>query len=272
MTVAGKDYSCTLISIPGSFADAVKEAFYSYASSFRKESCHLYNEHMEVKQKHTIQVCEEINAIGRSLGMDNEQLAFIEVIAWLHDIGRFEQFDSYGTFSDAESENHSEIALRVIENKGLLNDFNLQTKEVIYRSILNHNIPQVSDGEPDTIQFYSRLLRDADKLDIWRVSIEMNIFHEIKTESLPDHYNVPDILLKCFDKNKNIALGQVHSYYDSILYRLGWIYDLNFIYSIKQVLERKIAERLIAKLPHSESLDIISKQILTYMKRKITEN
>jgi len=44
-------------------------------------------------------------------------LAFAEVIAWLHDIGRFEQFDRYRTFADAESENHAQIALRVIEKK-----------------------------------------------------------------------------------------------------------------------------------------------------------
>jgi hypothetical protein len=269
MTVADNSYSLLQISIPRIQAEKVKETFYQYASSFNKKGDPLYNEHMEVKLKHTSQVCLEINSIGQSLGMSDEQLAFIEVIAWLHDIGRFEQFDIYGTFADAESENHSEIALRVIENKGILRSFNQQNKEVIFRSILNHNIPQVPVEEPGIIQFYSRILRDADKLDIWRISIEMNIFHKIKTESLPDIYEVPYFLLECFKLDKTIHLDQVQSFYDSILFRLSWIYDLNFTHSIEQVLERKIAEKLVAKIPQSASLEAISKRITRYMHQQI---
>jgi hypothetical protein len=258
------------LSLPESFCAEIRDAFQKYASSFRRKVDVQYNKHMELKQFHTARVCEEINGIAKSLGFNSGQRAFVEVIAWLHDIGRFEQFDKYGTFADAESENHAEIAIRVIENKGFIDELDNHAREVIYRTILNHNIPRLPDDEPKTIDFYSRLLRDADKLDIWRIALEMNIFHTIRTGSMPTEYNIPEKLINCFNETTIITLDKVQSFYDSVLFRLSWIYDLNFRYTIKQVKKRKIADKLLAKLPPSEVLNSIANQVNLYMIAKIS--
>jgi hypothetical protein len=260
------------ISLPLFHCNAIKEAFRQYTQSFHKSGNEGYNRHMEIKQLHTARVCEEITSIGYSLGFDAGQLAFAQVIAWLHDIGRFEQFDKYGTFADAESENHAEIALRVIENKCLLKDFDPTTRKVIYRSILNHNVPQIPDNYPNAIDFYSRLLRDADKLDIWRIALEMNIFNTIKTEPLPAEYTVPEKLVACFTEGKIITLDKVESLYDSVLFRLSWVYDLNFRYTIEQVIERKIVRKLLAKLPPSVKLDFIESRVNSFMIDKLSRH
>jgi hypothetical protein len=272
MSAKYRKYSCNFYSFPCTNAEEVKKNFYRYVSSFRKNDDPIYNRHMEIKLNHSIQVCKEIKSIGQSIGMNNEEMAFLETIAWLHDIGRFEQYNNFRTFADAESENHALIALRVIENQEILREMESQAREVIYRSILNHNIPKVSEDEPDTIQLYSRLLRDADKLDIWRISIEMNIFHHLNAEALPDHYVVPHDLLNCFKENKIILLDQVKSFYDSTLFRLSWIYDLNFTYAVEQVKKREIVKKLIAKLPESPSLKSISGLINQYMNQMILNN
>jgi hypothetical protein len=255
------------LSVKADLCKTVKSAFQKYASRFRKAGDISYNQHMQVKQNHTARVCHEIKTIGKSLNFNEEQLAFAELIAWLHDIGRFEQFDRYGTFADAESENHSEIAVRVIEREGLLTSLDTQLKEIVYRCILNHNIPIVPENEPEQIDFYSRLLRDADKLDIWRLTLEMNIFHTIKTETMPVRYEIPERLLLCFVNEKVISLDSVQSFYDSILFRLSWIYDLNFTFSVEQVVKRKIAEQLISRLPFSKAADVLGNQVITYLKQ-----
>jgi hypothetical protein len=255
-----------LVSLPYTDCEGVKSAFHQYVSDFRKEDDMLYNQHMEVKEYHTACVSNEITRIGSSLSFNTEQLAFVEIIAWLHDIGRFEQFDRYRTFADAESENHSELAIQVIERLGLLKHVVRNAKEVIYRSIFNHNIPLVPENEPESIDFYSRMLRDADKLDIWRLTLEMNIFHTIKKEEMPSVYDIPENLSACFIEEKIITLDKVQSFFDSILFRLSWIYDLNFRYTFNQVVERKIAERLIAKLPQSAALDTIKEKVINYLK------
>jgi hypothetical protein len=271
MTIVSKIYLDSPISISRAETEKIKHTFSKYTSSFRKKDDVTYNEHIHVKVKHTSLVCHEITEIGRSLGFGDNQIAFIEIIAWLHDIGRFEQYDIYRTFADTESENHAEIALRVIESLNVLKNYDEHSREVIYRSILNHNIPKIPSEEPEIIKFYSQILRDADKLDIWRVSIEMNIFHQIKTESLPDQYDIPVALSDAFAHDRIILLDQVQSFYDSILFRISWIYDLNFTYSLQQVIKRKIIEKLVAKLPPSSTLESISGNVHRYINQQLSQ-
>ncbi len=245
----------------------IEEFFIQYASSFRKDD--IYNRHIKLKQHHTAGVVREISQLSESFGFNSEQSAFTEVIAWLHDIGRFEQFDTYTTFADDESENHAEIALRVIKKYNLLHGFSADQVQIIGRTILNHNKKQIPDGETEAVDFYSRLLRDADKLDIWRVMLQTNIFHTIKTEQLPIKYKVPERLLSYFLNHHTIPLSEVDSFYDSVLFRLSWVFDLNFKYSIDQFTQRGILEKFLKKLPFSERLYEIEKGVEMYLNRKI---
>lgn len=242
----------------------IKSFFIKYASAFRKEDP-VYNQHIQLKQNHTAGVVREISALSVALGLNSEETAFAEVIAWLHDIGRFEQFDTYATFADAESENHAEIALRVIEKNNLLLEFSESQIQIIERTIVNHNVKKIPDGEPDLVDFYSRLLRDADKLDIWRVMLKTNIFHTIKNEILPDSYQVPKKLLSYFERHQIIPLNEVDSFYDSILFRLSWVFDLNFIATIGQFEERELTRKFLDKLPSSKELSDIEKWIGLYI-------
>lgn len=252
------------IGIDPQIARQVRDRFIRYASSFRKDHDTGYNQHMELKQHHTGRVVEEILQLGGSLNMQEKHLAFVEVIAWLHDIGRFEQFDKYGTFSDAESENHAELALRVIEENRILPEMADEEMEVIQGSILNHNIPAIPDGQPPRVELYSKILRDADKLDIWRVAIEVNIFHRIRSETLPATYAVPEELFQYFTEGRTIPLAAVNSFYDSILFRLSWIYDLNFPHTLRAFRERNLGERFLAKIPTSEKLMQIAEMMAHY--------
>jgi len=267
-------YSFKLTELPAlpecsvSFRDEVRQFFESYSSLYYKDDP-VYNQHIELKQVHINKVCEEITGMGVALGMNTEQLAFVEIIALLHDIGRFEQFERYRTFSDAESENHAKIALRIIDSKGLLKGIEPQIQKIILHTILNHNHPIVPDNESSLIDFYSRLLRDADKLDIWRIAIETYIFYKINTESLPDMYEVPDALFECFEQNRIITLEMVDSFYDSILFRLGWIFDINLTYTLKSANERNIFNKLMNKLPSSERLNKIFQIIDQYIRSNI---
>ena len=63
---------------------------------------------VDLKQAHTEHVCDAILDIGRHEGLSNDDLALAEIAALLHDIGRFEQYRKYKTFSDVRWENHGE--------------------------------------------------------------------------------------------------------------------------------------------------------------------
>jgi predicted metal-dependent HD superfamily phosphohydrolase len=243
---------------------SIRQAFAGYVALYHNGDKE-YDSHIQLKHEHTRRVCEEIRSLGESLGMNTEELDFVEVLGWLHDIGRFEQYDRYATFADAESENHARISLRVIQKLGLLKDLDQEKKEIIRQAILNHNLPRLPGINSPEVDFYSRLLRDADKLDIWRVSLEYNIFHRIKTGSFPDTYKVPGDLLKCFEEERIIFLDQVDSFYDSILFRMSWIYDLSFPHTFRRVKERGILQGLAAKLPASGDVENIVARANAYI-------
>jgi hypothetical protein len=247
--------------------DLVKISFQQYCERFYINDP-LYDKFIELKRFHTFKVCENIIDIGRSLKMDKDQLNFAEVLALLHDIGRFEQYRKYRTFDDSVSENHAILGLRVIEEEKILNGFTSEQIEVLSQSILNHNKRSVPENEPAKIDFYSRLIRDADKLDIWRISIEMNITFKLQDEVLSDSYIVPKSFIQCFLDRQTIKMDQASSLYNNTLFKLSWIYDLNFTRSFELFRERNFGAKLLAKIPKSTEANNIAQIIEEYVSEK----
>ncbi len=68
---------------------------------FGDDAC--INAHLRLKQEHTRRTCAEILALAEHLALDERQKNVAEVVALLHDVGRFPQFAEYRTFNDARS-------------------------------------------------------------------------------------------------------------------------------------------------------------------------
>ena len=146
----------------------MKTWFFNYVQTF-KHGDKNFQENIALKEKHTIQVCNEILSIGKKLGLRKNKLCFAEIIALLHDVGRFEQFARYKTFVDRKSEDHALLGIKILKTYGVLNEFDESLKSLIYQTIMYHNWKALPQKETETCLFYTKLLRDADKLDIWRV-------------------------------------------------------------------------------------------------------
>jgi hypothetical protein len=245
----------------------IRQAFDVYTKKFFNNDP-LHNQHIEIKRFHTRKVCENILDIARSLEMNSEQQNFAELLAWMHDIGRFEQYRKYQTFSDSNSENHSILAIKTIKKENLLASLTKEQTDVIFHTILNHNIRLVPNNEEPIIDFYSRLLRDADKLDIWRITIEMDIMFKLEKISLPGSYSVPAIFLIEFANRRPLRMEQASNIYDTTLLRLSWIYDLNFTRSFKLIIDRGIVDKLLKKVPGSAELEQIRMLVFQYLSQK----
>ena len=89
------------------FIPELKNRFEQYVKQFASPDPNIQAA-LDLKQAHTRRVCEAIVDIG-------EDLLMAEATALLHDIGRFEQFRRYKTFSDARSENHALLGVKVIQ-------------------------------------------------------------------------------------------------------------------------------------------------------------
>ena len=146
----------------------LKVWFAGYVKRFYSEDAQ-YNLNIKMKEEHARRVCSEIVDIGKSLELDKDILCLAEIAALFHDIGRFEQYTRYGTFVDGISEDHAALGVRIINKEGILDGFDSKKRSTILRTITYHNHAELPMNETGKCILLTKLLRDADKIDIWRI-------------------------------------------------------------------------------------------------------
>ena len=145
--------------------------FSLYAQGFYNEEP-ATNRAIRLKEQHTLRVCSNITRVGHELGLESADLLLAETMALLHDVGRFKQYQKYRTFSDLASENHAALGLREMAAHGVPSFGTPEEKRLLRQAIAYHNAAELPVKCSPRALLFMRLLRDADKLDIWRVLIE----------------------------------------------------------------------------------------------------
>jgi len=225
-----------------------------------------------MKDQHTQRTCQEILLLGRECGFSEEDLLLAETAALFHDIGRFPQWKQYSTFVDSLSEDHALLGLEIVSRHKVLMRISPEQRGVIRKAIRHHNLRELPENLSQRQLLFSRLLRDADKLDIWRVVI----MHQEGSRDLSEAL-VGDIPLSNSYTGEILAelremrapdFSSVRNQNDMILLRLGWVFDLNFAPSCRQVLERNYVERLCVHLPVRSELQEVKKYLIAYLKNR----
>lgn len=239
----------------------IKNWFTDYVSSFKNGEPEI-QENIKLKEDHTIRVCKEILNIGKQLGLNDDELRLAEIIALLHDIGRFEQYSCYKTFRDSESENHAQLGIRILEEAGILKSLGDTEQSLAVGSIRYHNYPSLPMEETELCLFYSKLLRDADKLDIWKVVTDY--YHRrdggknsVLELELPDTPGFSEEVVSDIRNGRAVQMKNVRNLNDFKLLQAGWILDINFKPSRDLAMERHYLEKIKNSLPESNIIDDI---------------
>ncbi len=254
----------------------LKDWFSNYVQTFKQGDKEL-QQNIVLKEEHTKRVCKEIINIGEQLGLEDDELRFSEIIALFHDIGRFEQYARYQTFVDRQSENHAELGVKILETNGILNQFGESTKSLILRTIQYHNRATLPQEETETCLFYTKLLRDADKLDIWRVVTDY--YHEKNGKrngalefGLPDTPGFSDAVYQELVKREIVNVNHIKNLNDFKLLQIGWIFDINFEPTFHAVLSRRYLEMIRDVLPQSEKTDDIFSTVRSYLEETLKKS
>ena len=212
-----------------------------------------------LKMDHTKRVCKEILNIGKQLGLNDNELCLSEVIALFHDIGRFEQYARYRTFVDRQSENHAELGIKILKRNDVLNGFDNPTKSLVFRTIGYHNRASLPQDETEPCLFFTKLLRDADKLDIWRVVTDY--YHrkdgrrnEAIELGLSDTSGISDEVYQDLINKRIVDVNHVKNLNDFKLLQIGWIFDINFEPTLNSIKSRRYLEMIREVLPESDKI------------------
>ena len=247
------------------FTDYVK-SFYSPNKEDQKN--------ISLKEKHTSDVCKNMIEITGELGLSDKDLMLGEVIALFHDIGRFPQYAKYKTFRDRKSINHGFLGAQTLIEKNILQNLPDKEQELIIKAVRFHNafsIPKV-EGE-DTI-FFIKLIKDADKLDIWRVFLEYYDAPEEERASavglgLQDITGYSEEILSCILRGQMVSLSLLKSLNDFKLMQLSWVYDLHYKPSFRLLSERAYIDKIICHLPDDEGIQKASAVLKEYIRERL---
>ena len=221
---------------------------------------------IKLKIEHIKRVAENIKNIALEQGLDSEQIKLAEIIGLLHDIGRFEQVRLYDTFSDKISVNHGEYGVKVLFKDGLINKFKLseKDKEIVKLAILNHNRDKIQEGLDDEQLLYAKMIRDADKLDIYYTMCKYD-FKDTFWYPDFDCEEISDLIMNEFKNDKKVNYADIKNNADVIVIFYAYVYDLYFettknILKEKNYLEKfteKVCKNFKSKKIHTQVKEIL---------------
>ncbi|MCF8302175.1 MAG: HD domain-containing protein [Bacteroidales bacterium] len=250
------------------FFIGLRKWFVDYAESF----CDLVDEPEMIRMKinHSLRVLNEIRELSDELYLTDYDVNLAEIMALLHDVGRFRQFYEYKTFSDKQSIDHAELGLTVIRENDLLAKLSTSHREMVYQAIANHNKARIDENLTGKSLFFARLLRDADKLDIFKVviahyqsdqsnsTLELNLSNDNRISE-----NVSNAILN----KKMVDLYSIQTLSDFKVLQISWVYDINFALAFARIHKRgylrSIAETMNGHLlvvPMLEQLERFCKE------------
>ena len=251
------------ISIHQDRVTELKEWFTKYVHTFQNDDPEI-QQNIDLKEQHTMRVCRAILAIGKQLGLNDDELRLAEIIALFHDIGRFEQFARYKTFKDSISENHAELGLKELDKFDVLESFDNKIKQIIVRAIKYHNRAAIPLDETNTCLFYAKLIRDADKVDILKVVTDYYREpdgNEAIGLNLPDTDGFSDEIYQGLINKQIVEWKCVKNLNDFKLLQIGWVFDINYKPTLDCILEHNYLEKIRDVLPESEKIDEIFRVI-----------
>ena len=253
----------------------VKNWFESYTSSFRLKNS-KEQDNINLKIYHSKQVAKEAKNIAASLNLSQCDLFLCEIIGLLHDVGRFPQYYNYKTFVDSRSENHALLGKKVLLQSTVLTPFTREEKDIIIFAVAHHNFKHLPENQSERKILFTKILRDADKLDIFRVVTEYyekkggNEFNPVIELDLPVSSKISHDVLEDILNYRLVEISRLKTNTDFKILQLGWTFDINFPYTFLMLEKRGYIKRICSTIPDSEEKQIAYKTVNSFLSRKLS--
>lgn len=253
------------------------KTFNTYVSKYNPE-----DEKIKLKIEHIQRVAKNANDIAENLNLSKEDIDLAWLIGLLHDIGRFEQVRLYHTFNDGKSVNHAEIGVKILFEDGLIREFieDKQYDEIIKIAILNHNRPAIETGLTERQLLHSKIIRDADKIDIY---YSLTIYSKEAVWESKDLSNdiISDEIYREFKEDKRMNYKNRRSAADGLVCHFAYVYDFYYKYSLQIIDENNYIEKIYKRHKfndaktmerYNEIFNIAMEYVKSKMEKRIFKN
>lgn len=211
-------------------------AFAGYAARYNAS-----DPKVKLKIDHTYRVAALCDRIAASLALppDDRDLAWL--CGLLHDVGRFEQLRQYGTFNDAESIDHAAMSAQVLFAEGRIRDYldDPAWDELLRTAVAWHSAYRLPEDLDGRTRMFCQILRDADKVDILRVNVEvpMEEIYNVSTAALRQSPVTPEVL-QAFYAHHCVLRTLKHWPADNAVGHASLVFELCYPESLRAVNEQ----------------------------------
>lgn len=249
--------------------EKAKLEFDNYTKKYDME-----DETINRKYYHTYRVMDISGEIAKSLNLSEKDVELAKLIGLLHDIARFEQYKKFQTFSDLKSIDHGDFGVEILKKDSFIRKFveTNQYDNIILKAVKNHNKFKIEDGLNEKELLFSKIVRDADKLDIYFEILTM--FYKTPEDLDPvENGVISDEHMEKILKNEDIERKMNQNKIDSLILLLCFVFDYNFKYSFEIMYKKdyinKIINRFDFKNPDTkEKMEKIREILNNYIQAK----
>lgn len=221
-----------------------KNAFKNYVKNYNPE-----DKQIKLKIEHIERTSQMSRKIAKSLKLPKEDIQLAELIGLLHDIGRFEQIKNYHTFVDKNSINHGKYGAKILFEKGIIRNFIETSKydEIIKKAIINHNRDKIEEGLTQKELVHCKIIRDADKTDIFYLLTFSDIKITYETNNFPEE-KITDEIYREFMEERKIDYSKKQNAADTIVSHFAYVFDFYFDFGLDYIEKNNYLEKLYERV------------------------
>lgn len=229
------------------------------------------DEKIKLKVDHTYRVAALCERIGRSAGLEGQDLDLAWVIGLLHDVGRFEQIRRYGTFVDAQSVDHAQLGADILFRDGeiakyLPDDTPQEMLLLIETAVRSHSLYRIAEDMDERTRMYCHMLRDADKIDIMRVNVDVPLeaIYNTTTQALKTS-EVSEAVLSSFSEEHATLRSLKKTPVDYVAGHISLVFELVYPISVRIVSDQGYLDKLL----HFESDNPKTREQFAWMRGRV---
>ncbi|MFV0635474.1 HD domain-containing protein [Mitsuokella sp. WILCCON 0060] len=230
---------------------------------------------IRIKEIHTGYVTAIAVQLAKHLQLSEHDVKLAEIMGLFHDVGRFRQYSLYKTFNDAASEDHADLGLKVLSELAFMKKLAPEDETLVRFAIGRHNKKEIGPAPSKKALLFAKLLRDADKLDIYRVLSPYlgpeNADKAPKFIAADASQLISPDFIEDFKAGRQADYRKLRTYGDRKLVRLLWIYDINFSWTLREIVKRGYVDRIIHYLPEQPGVDEGVKRLRAYIAKKCAQ-
>ncbi|MCR5145357.1 MAG: HD domain-containing protein [Lachnospiraceae bacterium] len=223
------------------------EEFGNYTSDYD-----ISDPKIKLKVDHTYRVASLCERIAKSIGLEGMDLDLAWCCGMLHDIGRFEQLRRYNTFMDSQSIDHAQFGVELLFGEERLIDRffdNLEDEEffnILHDAIYYHSAYRLPEDMEGRLLMFSDILRDADKVDIFRVNVETPLedIYNVTTSELVES-KISDGVMDAIAAEHAVLRDLKHTPIDNVAGHMALFFELIYPYSMEVAREQGYYDKLL---------------------------